>query len=175
VSTLHAQHQKQRVPELPLISECKRCQTAVLSRVGWLVLVAVVICCGLAGQPFYDGLMSGWVEFIASAILAVGVISGLIALHRHVSKFQEFELIHVLDGRIDAMIYVLLSFSTALCFFGLVVRTVWSWHVGWDGMSDTWKILVLTVDIGMGGISTGMHLLVSKVLSSGLWDHCKRL
>jgi hypothetical protein len=168
--------QTQGLPDLPLYHEqCKRCHTAVISRLGWVGLVAVVVLCGLAGMPFYDGLSSGWVEFAANAVLSVAVLSGMFAIHKHVSKFQEFGLVHVLDGRIDAMIYVLLSFSTALCAFGLAVRTIWAWHVGWDGTDETWKILILSVDIGMGGISTGMHLLIGKVLNSGLWDHCKRL
>jgi hypothetical protein len=169
-----------QLPRLSMIQEaapnCGQCKIASLTRIGWVACFLVVVVCGLAGQPFYDGsTMSGWVEFLANAVLAVAVISGLVAIHRHVAKFQEFDVLDVFDGRVDAMIYVLLSFSTALCFFSLVVRTVWAWQIGWDELSDTWKILVLSMDIGMGGISAGMHLMVSKVLSSGLWDQCKRL
>lgn len=149
----------------------------VLTRIGWLVCVSATIACGLASQPFYAGFnnLSGWVEFISGAILAAAVVSGMFAIQRHVGKFQEFELCDVLNGRIDAMVYVLLSFSTAICLFALVIRVVWAWKVGWGDMSDAWKMLVLSMDIGMGGISTGMHLLISKVLRSGFWDQCKRL
>lgn len=154
---------------------CQRCRAVLMSRMGWITILIVGALAAIAAQPFYGVDLSFAVEVACNTILSVAVVSGLVTLHKHVDKFQDFRFSDVVDGRIDALVYVLVSFSTAICLFELCIRIVWSVTIGWESIPETWKIVLLLVRIGMGTVSTATHLLIAKVLSSELWDQCKRL
>jgi len=150
-------------------------QPRTLSRAGWAALALIVLLCVVAGQPFYQLDLAVVIEMATNGLLAAAVVTGLLTLHYNVHRFQEFRCSDVMDGRVDALIYILVSFSTAMCLFALVVRVTWSMTDNWAAIPNTWKIVLLSVPIGLGAISTGMHLLVHKVLRSDLWDQCKRM
>lgn len=121
-------------------------------------------------------------EIASFLFLGVAVISGLVTLWRHTSKFYEFRCWDLLpltfrksgshaemsakrQLRVQGIMYVLLTSSTCFCIFDIIARSAWLSERGWADSPLQWKVAFLFVHVGIGGGFTAMHTLFDVLLS----------
>lgn len=122
-------------------------------------------------------------EIAAFLVLVISVMSGLQTLAKHTNRFDEFRSVDLLPQwlrrsardiaernrrkqlRIQGIMYVVLTGSTTFSIFDILARGVWLFERGWLDAPLKWKVIFLFVHIGIGTLSTAMHVIFDCLLS----------
>jgi len=109
--------------------------------------------------------------------LTLAVVSGMWVLHKHAKVFYDFNLRELLAGRLDAILYVLVSSSTAMCTIDLAAQlhSLLADETAIVSLFCQRSITLGLVHSGFGSISLALHLVVSKLLSNDVFcSLCRR-
>lgn len=104
-------------------------------------------------------------DMVTIFFLAVATFSGLYTLHRNHEFFSIYRFRDLVSLRCDAVLYVTVVSSTAMCFADMVLRTQWATQVGWDSTADGWALKWLFMHIGFSVVTTSFHILANRLLS----------
>lgn len=114
-------------------------------------------------------------EILCFSSLALGIASGLHALHWNRDFFFEFDIHHIVELRLDVVLYFAVIFSTGLCTIDASIWTTYILADGMTNMSIQWHSLWIIVHAGFAISSTGVHVLVNRLLKSNeVCAFCKR-
>lgn len=110
--------------------------------------------------------------------LSLAAVSGMVTLHKHAKVFYDFDVRDLLGFRLDAIFYVLISFSTMLCVIDLAVQS-YSLIAAHGSpqlpLLSQHAIALGLVHSGFGLLSMGLHLVVSRMLSNDAFCYlCRR-
>ncbi len=115
------------------------------------------------------------IDTVAIAILVFAVTTGLRTMRHHKSFFLKFNSVDVLNLRVDAMLYVLLSVSTALCLADAFVRLLWVLEGGCATLGSKWSILWIVLHSAFALTSAALHLLIARLLGNNEFcELCRR-
>lgn len=99
--------------------------------------------------------------------LLMAIVSGLWVIHRHFDVFQDFDVTDILHWRMDAMFYVTVTFSTALCALDLLIQVVWFLqHVLPPELHSMRTLSLIVVHSGFATLALLVHLIVGRLLSN---------
>ena len=121
------------------------------------------------------GLSMICIDSIAILILVFAVTTGLRTMRRHRSFFQKFKAADLVSLRVDALLYVLLSVSTALCAADAFLRMLWIAEGGCAAVDSRWSILWIVLHSAFALTSTALHLLIARLLgNTEFCELCRR-
>ena len=114
-------------------------------------------------------------DLVIVAMLAVAVVSGLWTIHQKHNFFRDFHGSDLLAGRVDAVLYLAVVCSTALCLIDAVFRVQWIIEIGWSNAGLSWAIRWLAIHAGFAISATVFHIVTNRLLSnSEICELCRR-
>lgn len=124
------------------------------------LIIAAPIMLGLI-EPTFVG------NGITFMMLFLAIASGLWVVHKHTDVFEDFDAKDIMHWRMDAMFYVLVTFSTALCALDLLIQTVWSLrHTLPEELTGMRTVSLIVVHSGFASFALLVHLIVGRLLSN---------
>jgi hypothetical protein len=127
--------------------------------------VSAPILLGLLDQ----GLLSYGLTF---SVLAAAIASGMWVLHKHQTVFVRFDTQDLWDMQMDAMLYVLVVISTALCVLDTLIQTAWFFEYDNPPAKVTFHtISMIVIHSGFAAVALLLHILVGRLL--GNHDFCE--
>ena len=108
-------------------------------------------------------------DIITVAILIVGAVTGLWAIHNNQIFFTRFNARDILSMRLDSLVFVIVMWSTGLCFIGGVIRFLWLFSPLPVTCSVGWHYVWLFVHSWSGIVFSVTHVTANKLLDSTLF------
>ena len=104
-------------------------------------------------------------DVLVIVLLLGSTAVGVVCLERHREIFQRFRLQHLLQGRLDAVLYVLVQASTCLVLVDAVLRLLWVLEIGWDSTGGRWQYFWLCLHAAIAVKTAGFHFVTNKLLA----------
>ena len=106
-------------------------------------------------------------NLLVLTILTFATITGLVTLHTHQRYFSDFGVREIIDGRIDAILYVIVIVSTATCLVFGCLWVVWSMEEGWQLELGRWFFFTAMANAATGLVSAAFHIAINILLRVG--------